>query len=128
VAAIETMLALGSARMVNLKPGRVGGFTSALAIHDRCVGARVALWCGGMLECGIGRAYNVALASLPGFSEPGDLSPSARYWDRDVVSPEWTMDERGQVRVPLERAGLGVDIDLDLIHDLTMRKVTIAAR
>jgi o-succinylbenzoate synthase len=127
-AAVETMLALGSARMVNLKPGRVGGFSAALAIHERCVGARVALWCGGMLECGVGRAYNVALASLPGFSEPGDLSPSARYWDRDVVTPAWTMDERGQVRVPLERAGLGVEVDVDLIHDLTVREVTIEAR
>jgi o-succinylbenzoate synthase len=86
---------LGSGRIVNIKPGRVGGFASSIAIHDLLRGARVPVWCGGMLESGIGRAYNVALASLPNFTLPGDLSPSARYWARDVVTPEWTMDARG---------------------------------
>jgi len=118
----ETMLALGSARIANVKPGRVGGFRAALAIHDRCASASVPVLCGGMLECGIGRAYNVALASLPNFSVPGDLSPSARYWARDVVTPPWTMDAEGRLRVPLDRPGLGVDVDVALIDDLTVRR------
>ena len=124
----QEMLTLGSARMVNVKPGRVGGFREAIAIHDLCARADIPVWCGGMLECGIGRAYNVALASLPGFTEPGDLSPSARYWTRDVVTPEWTMDDAGHVSVPLERPGLGVDVDTAMIDDLTVRSETLRAR
>ena len=124
----ESMLTLGSARVVNIKPGRVGGLREAVAIHDRCARAGVPVWCGGMLECGIGRAYNVALASLPGFTEPGDLSPSAHYWTRDVVAPEWTMDAHGRVRVPLDRPGLGVDVDVGRVDDLTVRSATLRAR
>ncbi|MBI1810266.1 MAG: o-succinylbenzoate synthase [Gemmatimonadetes bacterium] len=122
----QDMVALGSGRIVNIKPGRVGGFTSAIAIHDYCQEAGVPVWCGGMLESGVGRAYNVALASLPNFTLPGDVSPSARYWARDVVTPEWTMD-RGMVRVPLERAGLGVDIDVERIEALTVRTQALRA-
>jgi len=118
----QDMITLGSGRIVNVKPGRVGGFASAVAIHDVCQEAGVPVWCGGMLESGVGRAYNVALASLPNFTLPGDLSPSARYWERDVVTPEWTMDERGMVRVPLDRAGIGVTVDVDRIDDLTVRR------
>lgn len=125
LARARDMLALGSARMVNIKPGRVGGLHEAVAIHDLCARAGIEVWCGGMLESGIGRAYNVALASLPGFTQPGDLSPSARYWTRDVVTPEWTMDQRGRVRVPGERPGLGIDIDVDRIDDLTVRSATL---
>jgi O-succinylbenzoate synthase len=121
------MIALGSGRIVNIKPGRVGGFASSLAIHDACLAAGVPVWCGGMLESGVGRAYNVALASLPGFSMPGDLSPSARYWERDVVTPEWTMSADGLVTVPLERPGIGVTVDVDRIDDLTVRRETLAA-
>ena len=128
VASAEDMLALGSGRVVNLKPGRVGGFSHAVGIHDLCAGAGVPVWCGGMLECGIGRAYNVALASLPNFTEPGDLSPSARYWARDVVTPAWTMDAEGRVLVPLDRPGLGVDVDIALVDDLTARTTTLRAR
>ena len=73
-----------------------------------------------MLESGVGRAYNVAIASLPNFTLPGDVSPSARYWARDIVSPEWTMD-RGMVRVPLDRPGIGVDVDAERIAALTVR-------
>lgn len=127
-AAAETMIVLGSARMVNLKPGRVGGFTESLAIHDRCASAGIAVWCGGMLESGIGRAYNVALASLPNFREPGDLSPSSRYWARDIVTPPWRMSDKGLVTVPLDRAGPGVGIDADFIDDLTTRSATFGVR
>jgi O-succinylbenzoate synthase len=126
--AVEAMLALHSARVVNLKPGRVGGFQSALAIHDHCARAGVAMLCGGMLESGIGRAYNVALASLPNFTEPGDLSPSSRYWARDVIVSPWTMDGEGRVRVPLERTGIGVEVDAAFVDDLTVRQATFRAR
>jgi O-succinylbenzoate synthase len=81
------MVTLDAGRIINIKPGRVGGFASSLAIHDYCQSNDIPVWCGGMLETGIGRACNVALASLPGFTKPGDLSPSARYWERDVVTP-----------------------------------------
>ena len=117
----EDMIALGSGRIVNIKPGRVGGFAVSKAIHDICARAGIPVWCGGMLESGIGRAYNVALASLPNFSLPGDLSPSARYWDRDIVTPEWTMDDEGMVAVPRDRPGLGVALDREFVDALTVR-------
>jgi O-succinylbenzoate synthase len=117
----DDAIALKSARIVNIKPGRVGGLTSAKAIHDTCAAHGVPVWCGGMLESGIGRAHNVALASLPNFRLPSDLSPSARYWERDIVSPEWTMSEDGMVRVPWDRPGIGVAVDEDRIDDLTVR-------
>ena len=120
------MIALGSGRIVNIKPGRVGGIASSIAIHDACRDAGVPVWCGGMLESGVGRAYNVALASLPNFLLPGDLSPSARYWERDVVTPEWTMDAQGLVAVPLQRPGIGVTVDVDRIDDLTERHELLA--
>ncbi len=119
------MVTLKSGRIVNIKPGRVGGFRESIAIHDFCRAAGIPVWCGGMLESGVGRACNVALASLPGFTKPGDLSPSARYWERDIVTPEWTMSGDGLVRVPLDRPGLGVDVDLDRIENLTVRKVVL---
>ena len=125
----KAMLALGSGRIINIKPGRVGGFTESLAIHDLCAAAQpvVPVWCGGMLESGIGRAYNVALASLPNFQLPGDLSPSARYWARDVVTPEWTMNADGLVPVPASMPGLGVEVDTGFIESLTSRSETLEA-
>jgi O-succinylbenzoate synthase len=126
VARAEDMIALGSGRIVNIKPGRVGGFSSSIAIHDVCERHGVPVWCGGMLESGIGRACNVALASLPNFTLPGDLSPSARYWERDVVIPEWTMED-GLVTVPRDVPGLGVEVDLDRIDDLTVRREALKA-
>jgi O-succinylbenzoate synthase len=122
----EDMVTLGSGRIINIKPGRVGGFTASLAIHDFCWAHHVPVWCGGMLESGVGRAHNVALASLPNFKLPGDLSPSARYWERDIVTPEWTMDA-GMVRVPLDRPGMGVTVDMDRIDNLTVRRDVIGA-
>jgi O-succinylbenzoate synthase len=119
------MIALGSGRIINIKPGRVGGFAASKAIHDVCQAAGVPVWCGGMLESGVGRAYNVALASLPNFSLPGDLSPSSRYWARDIVEPEWTMNAEGMVRVPREKPGLGVRVDVDRIESITVRRETL---
>ncbi len=119
------MVALRSGRIVNIKPGRVGGFGESIAIHDFCRDNGIPVWCGGMLESGVGRACNVALASLPNFTKPGDLSPSARYWERDIVTPEWTMSAEGMVRVPLDRPGLGVDVDRDRVENLTVRKAVL---
>jgi O-succinylbenzoate synthase len=121
------MVALRSGRIVNIKPGRVGGFTVARRIHDVCAQHAIPVWCGGMLESGVGRAYNVALASLPNFTLPGDLSPSARYWERDIVTPEWTMDETGMVRVPRDAAGIGVQVDRGRVDDLTVRSEELRA-
>ncbi|MBM4194083.1 MAG: o-succinylbenzoate synthase [Gemmatimonadetes bacterium] len=121
----QDMVALGAGRIVNIKPGRVGGFTSSIAIHDFCRDSGIPVWCGGMFESGVGRAYNVALASLPNFSIPGDVSPSARYWARDIVSPEWTM-ESGLVRVPVDRPGIGVDVDAERIEALTVRREVLS--
>jgi O-succinylbenzoate synthase len=121
------MCTLGSGRIVNIKPGRVGGLASSVAIHDFCESKDIPVWCGGMLESGVGRAYNVALASLPNFTLPGDLSPSARYWERDIVTPEWTMDVQGMVEVPRKQSGIGVTVDRGRIDDLTVRKEELRA-
>ena len=121
------MLELDAGRVINLKPGRVGGFASSLAIHEMCRERGVPLWCGGMLESGVGRAHNVALASLPGFTLPGDLSASARYWERDIVLPEWTLEADGTLRVPLDAPAIGVAVDLDRIDDLTVRSEILEA-
>ena len=124
----EDMIALGSGKIINIKPGRVGGFTVSKRIHDVCARSDIPVWCGGMLESGVGRAYNVALASLPNFSLPGDLSPSARYWEQDIVRPEWTMDSEGMVTVPRTRPGIGIDPDIDRIDDLTVRREVVESR
>lgn len=124
IARAEDMIRLRSGRIINIKPGRVAGFTASKAIHDLCEANDIPVWCGGMLESGIGRAYNVALASLPNFTIPGDVSPSNRYWARDVVSPEWTMDGDGWVDVP-EGPGLGVEVDRERIEALTVQRETL---
>jgi O-succinylbenzoate synthase len=124
----EDMIALGSGRIVNIKPGRVGGFAVSKAIHDVCELNAIPVWCGGMLESGVGRAHNIALASLPNFQLPGDLSPSARYWERDIVTPEWTMDADGMVRVPLDKPGIGVEVDMNRVDTLTNRTSELSAR
>jgi O-succinylbenzoate synthase len=124
----EDMIRLGSGRIINIKPGRVGGFTASRAIHDICAMHGVPVWCGGMLESGIGRAYNVALATLPNFTLPGDISPSARYWERDIVIPEWTMATDGTMAVPVDRTGIGVEVDVNRVDDLTVRREELTAR
>jgi O-succinylbenzoate synthase len=125
---VEDMIALHAGRIVNIKPGRVGGFRESVAIHDLCRRHGIPVWCGGMLESGIGRAHNVALASLPNFTIPGDVSPSERYWEKDIVIPEWIMDGEGNIRVPVDRPGMGVEVDLNRVDDLTVRREEIAAR
>lgn len=116
----QDMVALGSGRIINIKPGRVGGFTPSLQIHDYALKHDIPVWCGGMLESGIGRAHNVALASLPNFKLPGDISPSRRYWEQDIVKPEWIMED-GMLTVPLDKPGIGVEIDEDRVEDLTVQ-------
>jgi len=123
----EDMLTLHSGRIVNIKPGRVGGFAPAVAIHDRCAAVGVPVWRGGMLESGIGRACNFALASLSNLLLPGDVSPSSRYWQQDIVTPEWTMDGAGMVRVQHDRTGLVVTVDRDRVENLTVRSETLVA-
>ncbi len=113
----RTALALGAARVIAVKPGRVGGLLAAVAIHDLCRDRGVDAWVGGMLETGIGRAANLALAALPGFTLPGDLSASDRYWARDITPPFELED--GRLAVPAS-AGLGVDPDLAFLERITV--------
>ena len=118
-------LHLGAGSIVNIKPGRVGGLGASVAIHDACRAAGWPVWCGGMLESGIGRAHNIALASLPGFSLPGDISGSRRYWTEDIVHPEFEAHD-GLMAVPAG-PGIGVAPRVDRIESLTTRKAVFEA-
>lgn len=114
-------LELRSCQIINIKPGRVGGIGASKAIHDLCLSHGIPVWCGGMLESGVGRAHNVALATLPGFTLPGDISASRRYWKEDIVTPEFEVDD-GMLKVPGGN-GIGVEIKKQFIEDGTVRKV-----
>ncbi|WP_019181945.1 o-succinylbenzoate synthase [Microbacterium yannicii] len=116
-------LALGSASVINIKAGRIGGYLEAVRIHDRCRDAGVPVWCGGMLETGIGRAANAALAALPGFTLPGDVSASSRFYARDIVTEPAVLED-GHVRVPTG-PGLGVEIDPVALDDFTVARETV---
>jgi o-succinylbenzoate synthase len=118
-------LELESCRIINIKVGRVGGYSQVLGIHNLCLAQNVPVWCGGMLESGIGRAHNIALASLKGFTLPGDISASSRYFERDVISPEVVVASDGTVAVP-EGPGLGFAVDLDFIERRTETRVYIS--
>jgi o-succinylbenzoate synthase len=118
--AARQALELESCRIINLKVGRVGGYSPALEIHEICQSCGVPLWCGGMLESGIGRAHNIAVASLPGFTLPGDISASRRYFARDVIVPEVEVDADGTVEVP-KGPGFGFEIDRDYLAAATER-------
>ncbi len=124
LAAARAALALGSGRIVNIKPGRVGGLTVARAIHDLCQAEAVPVWCGGMLETGIGRAHNVALASLPGFTLPGDISASARYFAEDLVEPPFEIDAEGTMAVPAG-PGIGVAVVPARVEAATRRRAVL---
>jgi O-succinylbenzoate synthase len=117
-AAIE----LDSCRVINIKPGRVGGFAESKLIHDYCESKNIPVWCGGMLESGIGRAGNVALASLPNFTLPGDISASKRYYKQDIIEPEFIVNSDGTMNVPF-KAGIGVDVNLNTLEKVTVRKM-----
>jgi o-succinylbenzoate synthase len=117
-------LELRACRIINIKVGRVGGFTEAIAVHDICQSRGIPNWCGGMLETGIGRAHNVALSTLPNFRLPGDVSASQRYWHEDIVDPEINVTPRGTIDVS-DAPGTGYEIKKDFIERLTVRKEVI---
>lgn len=118
----EDALALGATTIINIKPGRVGGYLESVRIHDLCVSRGVPVWCGGMLETGIGRSANLALAALPGFTLPGDTSASARYYQRDITDP-FVMDD-GYLEVP-NTPGIGVVPGLAFLDEITTAKEII---
>jgi len=122
----QTALELGACGIINIKLGRVGGHTSARDIAAYSLSKQVPVWCGGMLECGIGRAHNIAVSTLPGYSLPGDVSASARYWVTDVIEPEVTVTPQGTIRVP-ESPGLGYHVRRDLVERWTVEKQTFRA-
>jgi len=120
-AAIET----GACRIINIKLGRVGGHTAARRLHDLCQEKSIPVWCGGMLESGIGRAHNIAMSSLANFSLPGDVSASRRYWEEDIIEPEVEVSSQGTIRVP-SAPGIGFMPRLDRIDSLTKRREVLA--
>ena len=115
----------GACRIINIKLGRVGGFTPARAIHDCCQAAGIPVWSGGMLESGVGRAANIALSTLPNFVLPGDVSASKRYWTRDVIRPEVVVTPRGTIEIT-DEPGAGYEPDIERIDRLTGRWETFS--
>ena len=120
--AAEDALALKATTIINIKPGRVGGYIESVKIHDLCLKNKIPVWCGGMLETGIGRAANLALAALPGFTLPGDTSASARYFKQDITTP-FVMED-GYLNVP-KTPGIGVEPDMDFLEEITTHKEII---
>jgi o-succinylbenzoate synthase len=120
----EQAIRLHACGIINIKLGRVGGFREAKRIHDLAQAHGIPVWCGGMLESGIGRAHNIALSTLPNFALPGDVSASKRYWKRDLISPEVEVSERGTIRVP-EGVGFGYEIDHDFLKSVMVREELI---
>jgi O-succinylbenzoate synthase len=122
LAAIE----MESCRIINIKLGRVGGFSEAIAVHNAAQERGIPVWCGGMLETGVGRSHNIALSTLENFTLPGDISASARYWVDDIIEPEVTVSLAGEITIP-DTAGRGYEVRTDLVERLTVRKETIRA-
>jgi O-succinylbenzoate synthase len=120
-AAIE----LGACKIINIKLGRVGGYTVSRRIHDLCQRHGLPVWCGGMLESGIGRAHNIALSTLSNFTLPSDVAASKRYWEEDIIDPEVTVSSQGTIRVPTG-PGIGFEPRLERIDKLTVRKERLA--
>ncbi|OGR23486.1 MAG: o-succinylbenzoate synthase [Desulfobacterales bacterium RIFOXYA12_FULL_46_15] len=112
---------LGSTKTINIKVARVGGLTEAKKIHDYCQSQHIPVWCGGMLDTGIARAHNVAIASLPNYRFPGDIPASTRYWKQDVIFPEMTIDKNAMIDVP-DKAGIGFDPIPELMEKLSYEK------
>ena len=117
---------IGACRIVNIKVGRVGGFSEAIKVHDICQSHKIPVWCGGMLETGIGRGHNIALSTLANFSLPGDVSASKRDWKEDIVEPEIEVSPRGMIAIG-DTPGTGYRVKPDLIEKLTVRKETLRA-
>src|SRR4030095_11056696 len=115
---------LGACRIINIKLGRVGGFAEAKAIQAFAKEAGMPVWCGGMLESGIGRAHNIALSTLPGFNLPGDVSASSRYWEQDIIEPPVTVSRQGTIKAPAAH-GIGFEVNAARIEALTVRRETV---
>jgi O-succinylbenzoate synthase len=122
----QAAIDLGACKIVNIKVGRVGGFSEAVAVHNVAQENNIPVWCGGMLETGIGRAHNIALSTLKNFTLPGDVSASKRYWKEDIIEPAVEVSPEGMITVP-QTAGRGFKIKTDLIEKLTVRKQTLRA-
>ncbi len=116
-----------SCRIINIKVGRVGGFSEAIAVHNAAAERGIPVWCGGMLETGIGRSHNIALSSLPNFSLPGDVSASSRYWTEDIIEPAVSVNAKGEITVPTG-IGRGFEVRRDRIDSLTVRRHTLHAK
>lgn len=116
----------GACRIINVKLGRVGGHTEAKRVERVCRERNIPVWCGGMLESGIGRAHNIAMATLEGFTLPGDVSASSRYWEEDIIEPSVTITERGTIKAP-DGPGIGYDINHARIESLTVRRELMRA-
>ena len=119
-------LDLNACRIINIKVGRVGGFSEAIKVHDVCAARNIPVWCGGMLESGVGRAHNIALSTLPNFRLPGDVSASKRYWKEDIIEPEVEVTPQGTISIH-DEPGTGYKVREDLIEKLTVRKETMRA-
>ena len=115
---------LGSCRIINIKLGRVGGHTEVQLIQAYAMEHEIPVWCGGMLEAGIGRAHNIALSTLPGFTLPGDVSASSRYWEEDIIEPPVTVSREGTIKAPPGH-GIGYEVDEARVEALTVRRETI---
>jgi len=122
--AARSAIGLKACRIINVKLGRVGGHSEALRVEQIAREAGIPVWCGGMLESGVGRAHNIAMSTLEGFTLPGDVSASARYWEQDIIDPEVTVSPNGTIAPPA-KPGIGFDVNLSRIDKLTVRKQTI---
>ena len=116
---------LGSCRIINIKLGRVGGHTEVRSIQAFGVEKGIPVWCGGMLEAGVGRAHNIALSTLPGFTLPGDVSASARYWEEDIIEPPVTVSKQGTITAPTS-SGIGYEVNEARVEALTVRREEVS--
>ena len=120
----DQAIRLRACGIINIKLGRIGGFREAKRVHDVAQAAGIPVWCGGMLEAGIGRAHNIALSTLPNFTLPGDVSASKRYWQRDIIRPAVEVSPQGTIAVR-DDPGFGYPLDLDFIRSITVREERI---
>ena len=115
---------MGACKIINIKAGRVGGLSEAISIHNYCLGRSIPVWCGGMLETGVGRASNLALAALPGFKLPGDISASNRYYEEDITQESFTLNPDSTIDVP-SGIGLGIHIDENALQRATIERLSV---
>lgn len=121
----QQAIEMDACRIINIKLGRVGGHSQAKAIEEFAKAKNIPVWCGGMLETGIGRAHNIAMSAFDGFSLPGDVSASSRYWEEDVIEPPVEVSKNGTIKTR-GQAGIGFDVKTGLLHSITLRTITIS--